>query len=104
MLMQSTLYTPVVLAAAIVVDFIITSNNYDLSTTLASEFVLTQGYLIIAVALRDFFAFDFREASYANAIALLAVAPARRRLHGLALLHRSVCRRRALRRASFSRA
>jgi two-component system, LuxR family, sensor kinase FixL len=43
---------------------------------LASEFVLTWGYLLIAIVLRDVFHFDSRATSYKNMIAVLAVVPA----------------------------
>ena len=38
-----------------------------------SDFVVTHGYLLIAILLRDAFKFDLRKATYANMIALLAV-------------------------------
>jgi len=47
-----------------------------------SDVAVTHGYLLMAVVLRDAFKFDFREATYANMIALLAVVPTSAALTG----------------------
>ena len=69
-------YTPVVLIASICVDVFISHVDYGLMSVFASEFIVVQGYLLIAVLLRDRFNYDFRVATYPNMLALLAVVPA----------------------------
>ncbi len=69
-------YTPVVLLASICVDVLINHASYGWASILASELVLTLGYLLIAILLRDLFQYDFRAATYPNVLALLAVVPA----------------------------
>ena len=76
LLTQSIAYTPVVLIASICVDLSISHANYSVTSVIASEFVVTQGYLLIAILLRDRFHYDFRIATYPNMLALLAVVPA----------------------------
>ena len=76
LLTQSIAYTPVVLIASICVDLSISHANYSVTSVIASEFVVTQGYLLIAILLRDRFNYDFRIATYPNMLALLAVVPA----------------------------
>jgi two-component system, LuxR family, sensor kinase FixL len=75
LLLESSLYTPVVLAASIVVDMVFAPAGVGAVSIFVSDLVATLGYLLIAVLLRDAFRFDIRQATYANMIALLAVAP-----------------------------
>jgi signal transduction histidine kinase len=76
LLMESTYFAPVVLAGAVFVDVFISDVGHDVYVVLASELVLTWGYLVIAIILRDAFRFNTRSNSYANMIAVLAVVPA----------------------------
>jgi signal transduction histidine kinase len=75
LLLESSLFTPVVLMTSILVDLFVAKSNADTFSIFMSDFIVTQGYLLIAIVLRDAFKFDFREATYANMIALLAVVP-----------------------------
>lgn len=75
LLTESTLYTPIVFFAAIVVDLFISQANYNLYSVFASELALATGYLFMAIVLRDVFKFDTRSTSYKNVVAVLAVVP-----------------------------
>jgi len=75
LLLESSLFTPIVLATSIFVDAFIARSSADLFSIVMSDFIVTHGYLLIAIVLRDAFKFDFRRATYANMIALLAVVP-----------------------------
>jgi len=76
MLLESSLYTPLVLATSILVDLTFAPASVSRLSILLSDFIVTFGYLLIAVLLRDAFRFDIRKATFSNVIALLAVAPA----------------------------
>ena len=75
LLLESSYFTPIVLITSIFVDVFVSRSNGDVFSILMSDFVVTHGYLLIAIVLRDAFDFDFRKATYANMIALLAVVP-----------------------------
>ncbi len=75
LLLESSLYTPVVLATSIAVDLWLAPSDMSRFSIVMSDFIVTHGYLLIAILLRDAFRFDLRKATYANMIALLAVAP-----------------------------
>ena len=76
LLIESTFFAPVVLFAAIVSDMLINNVGHSFYVVVASELVLTWGYLLIAIVLRDVFHFDTRATTYKNMIAVLAVVPA----------------------------
>ena len=75
LLLESSLFTPVVLATSMFVDLFVSRSPADIFSIVMSDFIVTFGYLLIAIVLRDAFKFDFRKATYANMIALLAVVP-----------------------------
>jgi two-component system, LuxR family, sensor kinase FixL len=76
LLIESTSFAPILLLGAILSDVYINKVGHSIYVVLASEFVLTWGYLLIAIVLRDVFHFDSRATSYKNMIAVLAVVPA----------------------------
>ncbi len=63
------------LAISIAVDLFFAPASVPRFSIFLSDFIVTFGYLLIAVLLRDGFKFDIRKATFANVIALLAVAP-----------------------------
>jgi signal transduction histidine kinase len=76
LLIESTFFVPVVFLGAILSDLYITKAAHGLYVDITSELLLTSGYLVIAVMLRDVFHFDSRATTYKNMIAVLAVVPA----------------------------
>ena len=76
LLIESTYFAPIVLLASILVDVFVQNVRHSLYIVVASELVLTWGYLLIAIVLRDVFYFDRRATTYKNMIAVLAVVPA----------------------------
>jgi two-component system sensor kinase FixL len=76
LLMESSFFAPVVLIGAILSDIVFNNVGHALYVVVASELVLTWGYLLIAIVLRDAFRFDTRATTYKNMIAVLAVVPA----------------------------
>jgi two-component system sensor kinase FixL len=76
LLMESTFFAPIVLIGAILSDILFNNVGHRFYVVVASELVLTWGYLFIAIVLRDVFRFDTRATTYKNMIAVLAVVPA----------------------------
>jgi two-component system, LuxR family, sensor kinase FixL len=76
LLIESTFFAPIVLLGAILSDIMINNVGHSLYVVVASELLLTWGYLFIAIVLRDVFHFDTRATTYKNMIAVLAVVPA----------------------------
>lgn len=75
LLLHSSLYAPLVLVTSIATDLWFKQPETPAFAVVFSDLIVTFGYLVIAVVLRDAFRFDIRKATYANMIALLAVAP-----------------------------
>ena len=61
LLIESTYFAPIVLLASILTDVFVNNVRHSLYIVVASELVLTWGYLLIAIVLRD--VFSFRHAS-----------------------------------------
>jgi signal transduction histidine kinase len=76
LLIESTAFAPIVFLGAVLSDVLITNVEHGIYVVVASELVLTLGYLVIAIVLRDGFHFDTRATTYKNMIAVLAVVPA----------------------------
>ena len=76
LLIESTYFAPIVFLGAILSDVFINNVGHSIYIVVASELVLTSGYLVIAIVLRDVFHFDARATTYKNMVAVLAVVPA----------------------------
>jgi len=76
LLIESTAFAPIVFLGAALTDIYISDVGHNFYVVIASELVLTCGYLVIAIVLRDGFHFDTRATTYKNMIAVLAVVPA----------------------------
>ena len=88
LLIESSYFAPIVLLASILTDVFVNNVRHSLYIVVASELVLTWGYLLIAIVLRDVFYFDTRATTYKNMIALLAVVPASAAVTGT---HTALC-------------
>jgi two-component system, LuxR family, sensor kinase FixL len=83
LLIESTYFAPIVLLASILTDVFVNNVRHSIYVVVASELVLTWGYLLIAIVLRDVFHFDTRATTYKNMIAVLAVVPASAAVSGI---------------------
>ena len=75
LLLESTLYAPIVAMAAVATDVFIARTDIGGLAVVASELMVTLSYLVVATALRDGFGYDYRDATYPNVIRLLSVVP-----------------------------
>ena len=76
LLMQSAQYAPFVLVGAILADIFISHVQHSLYVVVIAETLLTIGYAVFALGLRDAIRFDPRRTDLANVLSMLAAVPA----------------------------